>query len=486
MPARVLLVGLDAADPSVVRDLADAGRMPNVSALLRGAPGLSVMNPDGFYVGAVWPTLITGVSPGRHGRLWPGKVRSGTYQVHPFRPSDLGWEPFWGPLARAGRQVALVDVPHTQADPDLGITQVVEWGAHDLRVGFQTSPPSLAGDLLSRFGRHPAGDCDHEAREGRLDELAHKLVAGVSRKTEVTRFLLDQADWDLFFVVFGESHCVGHQYWHVHDPAHPRHDPALAGRVGDPLVNVYEALDAALGDVLAGAGDGGSVLVMLSHGMGPHYDGSFLLTEVLHRLEGAWNRTPTFRATARDRFRRVVNRAARRTGFRPGVWLLDGSRAFFRAPNAAPCGAIRINVIGREPAGLVAPGREYDELCRSLEAELLALVNVETGKPAARRVLRPAELFEGPGVEGMPDLLVEWEQGSPIRSVASPTVGPVGGEYRGHRTGDHRRDGLLLTRGPSGITASDETTVDARDLAPTIGALLDVPFSDLEGRAVGL
>jgi predicted AlkP superfamily phosphohydrolase/phosphomutase len=153
--------------------------------------------------------------------------------------------------------------------------------------------------------------------------------------------------------------------------------------------------------------------------------------------------------------------------------VLDGSRPFFRAPNATLCTAIRINVQGREPAGVVAPGREYEELCAALEAELLMLVNVETGKPAVRRVLRPAELFEGPNVALMPDLLVEWHQESPIRSLASPTVGRFDGELGRHRTGDHRRDGLLLSRHPT-ITSRTEDVVDSRDLAPTIYTLLDV------------
>jgi predicted AlkP superfamily phosphohydrolase/phosphomutase len=481
--ARVVLVGLDAADPSLMCDLALDGRLPNIAALLREAPGMRIANPDGVYVGAVWPTLFTGASPGRHGRTWPGRLQPGTYQVRPFRPSDLGAEPFWAPLARAGRRIAVLDVPHTEADPRLGITQVGEWGGHDPAVGFHASPSSLADDLVARFGRHPvAADCDLYGAEGRLEELVRGLRTGVERKAELTRFLLEQADWDLFFVVFGESHCVGHQCWHVHDRDHPRHDPALLGSMGDPLVDIYERLDAALGHVLAGAGHDSEIFVLLSHGMGPHYDGTFLLVDLLRRLERTWNRQPSTWAIGRDRFAHAWNRIARRARLRPRrTWLLDGSRAFVRAPNAGLCGAIRVNVLGREPAGLVAPGQEYEDLCSALEAELLTLVNVETGKSAVQRVLRPAELFDGPEVARMPDLLVEWRQDSPIRSLASPTVGQVDGEFQGHRTGDHRRDGLLLRRGPS-VTPLAEDAVDARDLAPTISALLDVPHLHLEGR----
>jgi predicted AlkP superfamily phosphohydrolase/phosphomutase len=472
----VLVVGLDAADPGLVRELAAAGRLPNIGALLRETAGVRVTNADGVYVGAVWPTLFSGTSPGHHGRTWPGRLHPGTYQVRPFHPSDLDAEPLWDALDRTRYRVAVVDVPHTHADPDLGVTQVVEWGSHDVGVGLQTSPLSLANDLVTRFGRHPVERCDRYGVAAQHEQLARDLLHGVDRKAELTRFLLDRADWDLFMVVFGESHCVGHQCWHVHDRDHPRHDSALADAMGDPVVDVYERLDGALGHVLAGVTDDTEVFVLLSHGMGPLYNGSSLFTGVLRRLELAWDRQPSTWSTARDRIAHGWNHVARRLRFRPRrTWVLDGSRPFIRAPNAGLCSAIRINVVGREPAGVVEPGEEYETLGSALEAEFLALVNVETGTPAVRRVLRPVELFDGPHVTQMPDLLVEWHQESPIRAVSSPTVGRVDGEYRGHRTGDHRRDGLLLRRGP---TASRDLAdaMDARDLAPAACALLDVPL----------
>jgi hypothetical protein len=73
----------------------------------------------------------------------------------------------------------------------------------------------------------------------------------------------------------------------------------------------------------------------------------------------------------------------------------------------------------------------------------------------------------------MSDLLVEWHQESPISSLASPTVGRFDGELGGHRTGNHRRDGLLFRRHAT-TTADTEDVVDSRDLAPTIYTLLDV------------
>jgi hypothetical protein len=93
---------------------------------------------------------------------------------------------------------------------------------------------------------------------------------------------------------------------------------------------------------------------------------------------------------------------------------------------------------------------------------------------------RFASLFTEDGAWRMPHINEELVSREEIRagverSLASPTVGRVEGEYQGHRTGDHRRDGLLLRRGP---TAARHTVdvFDARDLAPATCALLDVPL----------
>jgi len=57
-------------------------------------------------------------------------------------------------------------------------------------------------------------------------------------------------------------------------------------------------------------------------------------------------------------------------------------------------GAIRINLKGREPNGIVEPGREYDDLCDELVSEIDNLVNPDTGKRMVSEVLRISEALQ--------------------------------------------------------------------------------------------
>ena len=85
------------------------------------------------------------------------------------------------------------------------------------------------------------------------------------------------------FVTFGEPHGAGHYLWHIGDARYPSHPPGAAAGLGH-LRDVYEAVDRAIGDILARIDDEVTVIVISGDGMGPNYAGSHLLPDVLHRL----------------------------------------------------------------------------------------------------------------------------------------------------------------------------------------------------------
>jgi predicted AlkP superfamily phosphohydrolase/phosphomutase len=280
------------------------------------------------------------------------------------------------------------------------------------------------------------------------------LLRGVATKTEVCLELYRRERWDLFAAVYSESHCAGHQCYHLHDPRHFRHDPALARRLGDPILDVYRAIDAGLGRLLAETDGDTTVLVFASHGLGPHYDGSYLLPLLLHRLG-------------------VADASGR-----------HGRGCCFPIVNNAVSGAIRVNLVGREPQGKVRPGPGFDAFCAELVHDLQAILNLDTGTPLVREVLYTRDLYRGEHAGHLPDLFVEWDHRYPVASLWSPRVGVIHQPWKGCRTGDHRPEGLLLARGPGVTPGRLGRVVQVMDLAPTITELLGVRLPDVDGTAV--
>ena len=399
-----------------------------------------------------------------------------------------------------------------------------EWGCHDRHFGFQTQPPGLASEIAGRFGFHPILGVDpYEAREFAPDDyvlregphrtpaeeraLRDGLLAGIDAKERLSVHYLTSSDWDLFFTVFGDSHAVGHQSWYMHDPAHPRHDAALAAELGDPVEQVYERLDRAVAAHLAAAGDDATVAVLLSHGMGPHYDATHLLAEVLKRLDRAGgDAAPASSAVVRAAKRgwtELPRPVRRRLGpaamaplrLRLRRWPPEKSpdestqeerrvQRFYPNPNNFVFGGVRVNLVDREPEGRVHPGAEFDTVCDQLRSDLLDLVNVATGRPVVDAVVRTDDHYVRRSGDKLPDLLIDWNRESLVETVWSPKTGVVHVPYWHWRTGDHRPDGLLLVRGPGIDPGAVGARVRMVDIAPSLAARLGVTLDDIDGRPV--
>jgi predicted AlkP superfamily phosphohydrolase/phosphomutase len=66
MPARVVCITLDSAEPSLLRQWAEEGDLPHFGTLLKESVSSETRNPEIIYSGTLWPSYNTGVWPGRH------------------------------------------------------------------------------------------------------------------------------------------------------------------------------------------------------------------------------------------------------------------------------------------------------------------------------------------------------------------------------------------------------------------------------------
>jgi predicted AlkP superfamily phosphohydrolase/phosphomutase len=519
----VLYLALDACDAATAQRLATEGRMPTLQHLLIDSAHIETVAPPGVYASAIWPTFFTGLDPAHHGYFCWKQFSPGTYDDVSTTPDLIAGRPLWERVSDAGGRVAVVDVPHTRAPDALNGLMLVEWGCHDRHFGTHSYPVGLVDELNERFGAHPVGtrpqpapgwdnfapsDYAHRAGLHRtVDEQAalwDDLLEGQERKRRVSLDLLDRGPWDLFVSVLAEAHCTGHQLWSVHDTTHPWHDPATRDRIGDPIAEMYARLDASVADHLQRSAPGTTVYVHLSHGMGPRYDGTHLLDDILRRL--AVPPHAGARQVVRGTASATIGQLARR---RPGGWTaaalrkrharcgeppdlgpdpepVGGDRAtrpWFAIPNNMVCGAVRLNVIGREPSGVLAPGAAIDAACDRLARWLREVVNADTGEPLVTEVMRTESVYERRHGDALPDLLVEWNRRTPVERVWSPRIGLVERAATHWRTGDHTDRGLLLARGP-GIEPGPRGATGVVDVGTTIAAAAGVTLDDVDGRPV--
>ncbi len=503
MTARLLVIGLDAAEATLIEGWAREGRLPNFAALMARAAAFVPDNlPLRTLPGAIWPELITGVSCGRIGQYYhPGQLHTGEAERRAIDPEEVDVESYyWVKAARAGLKVAALDMPHSYPAPDMGGVQLFDWGVHDRHTGICSFPSSYLDGVKARLGDHPVIDCEaHDGTPESYAELRDQLLRGVALKTALIVDTLKSDRWDLLTACYGEPHCVGHQFWHFHDPGHPRHDPDARPEFKSTIFDVYALIDKGLGEVIEAAGAGAEIIVVASHGMGRFFGGPNILSEVLARLGlTSANDTGAGRlARSVQRGHGPISRAARAFARpllgRKRLKAIQARLGALREPltdprtKAAPLpnnrvGAIRLNVKSREPSGSVAPGNEAAAMVDDIRVALQGLRDSRSGEPVVAQTLTPREAFGADYHPDVPDLMVVFREDlGEIGDCASDKLGelrvPTDVSLK-HRTGDHTSHSRVWIISPRTPPAAPVAKGALTDLAPTVLDLLNLPAGE--------
>lgn len=487
---RVIAIGLDGATYDLIRPWASQGKLPTFARLMaEGASGdlRSVIPPLTM---PAWSSFLTGMLPGHHGIYSFLRRKPDSYDLTTFNASYLQAPDLGTLLNRAGRCVALVNVPATY--PPRPLDELVVTGLETPSRDDQfTYPPSMGQALIERF------DYEIELSEkydpGQEDSFIAAVDRSEGKRLQATLWLLDQVDWDFFMVVFRGTDVMGHAFWRFMDPSHPAHEPALARRYGDALLHHYQQMDQAIATIQERVGPETTLLLMSDHGMGPLHRDVYidnLLAEhgLLHIKQ-----TPTaqlryfllklgvtprnlLRLLALLRLRNLTRKLLpQKARMAVNMSMLMQNSVDWSRTKAYPLGGacqIAINLKGREPQGIVELGTEYEQVCAEVERVLHTLRDPGTGQPMVKRVWHKREIYADDEVPELPDLYVEWinDAYTDLGGIGY-SRGIISEPIRG-RSGGHTMRGIFLAHGP-GIKRG-YTVESARlfDLAPTIMHLL--------------
>lgn len=505
---RIIVIGLDSADPDLVWRWSQEGRLPFLRSVMDSGVWTRLISTRGIFPDSPWPSFNTGTSPAKHGWYNYLQLQRGTTEIIRENARSCRYLPFWWLLRNAGKKVAVFDVPKTYPIAGIDGIQVAVWGEHYPLMKQSSLPPALVEDLNARFGtyRHPREIINPRrvAQEVRIHNI---VTANIEKRIEVTRFLMEQEEWDLFITAFSESHYAGHQFFHHCDTSHWAHDQQKAVRLGDTLPQTYVALDAALAALLQGVSESTTVFIVSVHGIETNYSANHLMPTVLEKLGfqvpaastngGAgltrvMGMTRAFRDLIPPSIRGFINDHVVPQSFHDSTHSQQFSnsidwqrtRAFF-LPSDHFTGFISVNVQGREPWGVVHPGVEYAEVCSQLCYELKRLVNPATGRPAVHDVLAIDRVYEGENLFSLPDVVIQWAKDAPIKQLHHPTFGLVSDETFVLRRAQHADEGFLLATGTHINRAAALTGTSTMDLAPTILYLMGqtVPH-DMDGKVL--
>jgi predicted AlkP superfamily phosphohydrolase/phosphomutase len=516
-----LVLGLDGASFAVLRPLAEAGRLPNLARWMAEGAFAPLASTTPAMTFPAWTTFWTGLSPGHHGLFDFTQKLPGAYALRFVSAADRAGASLARRVCAAGGSVLVLGLPATfPPEPVRGLL-VAGWDA-PVSAGSdatRASDPALYRAIERRVGPWLTPDLDEGAHAESWHERAvDRLLARIARKTRFALEALAQLRArgdapDLMCVVFAESDTVAHHYWRDHDPLSPRHDPTASAKRRGAVAGVYEALDAACGELRRAFGEGAACFALSDHGTGGaarevvHLGRRLADCGLLARgrssaasLAARRARDLALRAlppSARERVFRGLRGAAARVESAARFAGFDWRRsvAFSEDVNTQP--GVWLNLAGREAQGCVAP-RDYERVREDVIAALADWKLPGTGAPVVARALRREEVHSGPFVARAPDVVVElaphdgyglalvptpWDEPAApsVRRLAASEL--AGGKGRG-MNGLHTPSGIWIQ---TGTDAARGALAPARivDAAPTILRAMELPHDALEGTALG-
>lgn len=504
---RVLMIGLDAAEVSLIDQWSRDGSLPNLRLLRdKGAFGALKSTAD-WLVGSPWPTFYTSTLPSNHGLyhylLWKPDAMS---TVRPA-PDWLPLDPFWRQLGARGKRVVALDVPLTYAPPPFAGVEISGWATHELLVPPAYYPASIREWVTDHYGSPPRDEEDYRLmKPNELLNIRDHLIALTGSVADLSVGLMQKEAWDLMLVCFSATHRGGHKLWSLDGMAgEPSSDERA--RLQGALRDIYIACDQAIGRLLETAGDPLTVVVFSLHGMGENTCRSELLPEMLRPILADDVRPQTLSSPRRlaAKLRDAVPvRLRNAIKSRMPMAVQDRLTAYWRTGGidwqTTPAfalasdlqGYIRINLRDREAAGVVASQAEYDRLCERISDGLKTYVDADTGQALVRDIARCSDLYPA-GKHGpdLPDLVVRWNHTPAAlhRSIRSERYGtiawPTPGRHPSGRSGNHRPAGFVLACGDAFEPGDNIEGADILDLAPTVCELLGQPVpTSFRGRSL--
>jgi predicted AlkP superfamily phosphohydrolase/phosphomutase len=475
---------------------ADEGKLPTLQGLMQEGATARLESVGNYFPDAISPTIGTGCLPSKHGHYNFRCLRPGTYSMT-LAPDRAYRRSFWELMLRRANgteppRLIVFDVQWSTLIQEEGVTQVIGWGQRGIQR-FESWPPELAERLYEQYGRPPQWLTDDVVRRSARAERRYlrTILDATATRSALLQDLVRGGEWDFCLASYAETHNGGHVFFRHLDPGTWAYDDRRATLFGDALLELYQAVDRGLAEVIQAAPEGTEVVVFAGQSLRLNTNGLHLLPRVLTALgyQVPTKASPSARALnaasahipwsiRRHVNRRMSTEARRRTLERMWREATDWAHTRAIAETAFGQSWVRINLKGREPQGTVDPGPEYETLCEEISGELASLVDVKTGRSVVDEVVPLKTIMDGPAVSEMPDLCIKWTTELLVHEVHHPRVGVIRESLHDLVPTEHGPDAFLIAAGPHFRKGVATETGHIVDIAPTLLYLMGCAIPD--------
>jgi predicted AlkP superfamily phosphohydrolase/phosphomutase len=431
---KVVVIGLDGTPFSLVNGLMEQGVMPNLSGLLSRGSMVEMKSVHPSVSSVAWTSFMTGKNPAKHGIFGFTDRQPDSYQLYFPNSRNVMSETLWDVLGANNKRSVVINVPSTYPAKELNGVLVSGFVAIDLAKA--SYPPSIVPKLKEMGYKI---DVDTKLAKESKDRLFDDLYYTIEKRREALIHFFEQESWDLFIGVITATDRLHHFFWN---------DMEEKNDYGIKFIEYYRLIDEILGQITGKIDDNTTLIIISDHGF-------CNLKKEVH--VNYWLKE--------NGFLRFKSEGPKSIGD-----ICEDSRAYCMDP-----GRIYVNLRGREPNGVIAPGAEYEDIRDSLIEGFLNLKDPESQEKMILAVHKKEDIYKGQYLRKGPDLVLESRRGYDLKGAVNKNSLTGKGIFNGM----HTYDDAMFYINKDGLNGDN---ISIMDVAPTVLSLLEIkPPDDMDG-----
>jgi len=499
---KIIVLGWDSATWDLVTPWVQAGKLPNLAALMAAGSCGTLESTPLPVSPAAWTTIITGQNPGKHGVFDWFERKPNSYDVEYVHTGRIGAKPLWVYFNERAQRMGIFNLPMMYPAVPIEGFMVSGLAAPGPHLPDFAYPKDLIAEIEANVGPYVAAE-PQVFKRGREAEYLESMLAWSAYQEKVVRYLIENKPCDLYFFVFVQTDHAHHKFWRYQDENFPGYDPEVDSQFEDAILKIYQTLDDMLGNLRAELPADTTYMVVSDHGAGPMHgvmhvnrwlieEGLLYLNrDFMTKIKSWLAKTnlvlKVYRLVAKlglGNVAKLVSKTSRDKVMSSFISFDDVDWARTKAYSRGAFGQIFLNVKGREPHGIVEPGLDYENVLQDVLTRLRNLKHPETGQPLITDLHRRAEIYTGRHLDRAADINFSiqnylYQSSVQFATESESILGPS--EYED--SGSHRSNGLVVMAGPGIEAAKEIPPAKMEAITPTLLALANIPVpSNLDGK----
>ncbi len=453
---RVLVIGLDCAEPSLVFDKWRS-ELPNLSSLMNGGTWGELESCMPAITVPAWMTMMTSKDPGQLGFYGFHNRPDYSYERQMIVNSrQVHEDTVWDILSRLGKQCIVIGVPPSYPLKPLNGIAVSCFLTPSTKSQY-TYPNDLRGEVESLVGEYMVDVAGF--RTENKDWLLGQIYQMTEKRFKLANHWIRTKPWDFFMLMEIGVDRIHHAFWKYMDPQHPKHVPG--NKFIAAIRDYYRFVDEQIGELLKAVDEDTTVLVVSDHGA-KRMDGGIVFNE--------WLRQEGYLVLKDEPHGITPFEKVEVDWSKTKAW---GAGGYY--------GRLFMNVQGREPQGIIPPS-QY-EVVRDEIAARLASIADDKGRNIGTTAYKPQGVYRH--VRNFPPDLIVYFGDLYWRAIGTLGYNSVHTFENdgGPDDANHAQFGMFIVKEPQGKGSRKASGARIYDVAPTIlNAMgVDVP-SDMIGK----